>query len=98
MDAYIYQANIYCADCAQAIAKDLIDSCYEITDDSETFPQGPYSNGGGEADTPQHCGDCGLFLENPLTVDGYQYVLEAMGNSKERSEIVEMWAKFYNIE
>ena len=38
--------------------------------DSDDLPKGPYSNGGGEADTPQHCDGCGAFLENPLTGDG----------------------------
>ncbi|KKL11925.1 hypothetical protein LCGC14_2540860, partial [marine sediment metagenome] len=38
----------------------------------------PYLDGGGEADTPQHCDHCSVFLENPLTGDGYAYVIEAL--------------------
>jgi hypothetical protein len=38
--------------------------------DSDDLPKGPYADGGGEADTPQHCDDCRRFLENPLTGDG----------------------------
>ncbi len=45
-------------------------------DDSEQWPQGPYPDGGGEADCPQHCDCCGAFLENPLTDDGDSYVRE----------------------
>jgi len=37
------------------------ESCRSLNDD------GPYPDGGGEADAPQHCGGCGVFLENPLT-------------------------------
>lgn len=46
--------------------------------DSEQYPKGPYGNGGGESDTPQHCGHCAVFLDNPLTDDGRQYVAEAL--------------------
>jgi hypothetical protein len=49
----------------------------QSTEDSDTWPQGPYDSGGGEADTPQHCDQCGVFLENPLTSDGDDYLLEA---------------------
>jgi hypothetical protein len=37
-----------------------------------------YVDGGGESDCPQHCGTCGVYLENPLTKDGIAYVLEAI--------------------
>lgn len=50
----------------------------ESTWDSDKFPKGPYENGGGEADSPQHCDQCCVFLENPLTYDGYNYVLEQL--------------------
>ena len=42
--------------------------------DSDYLPKGPYADGGGEADTPQHCDGCRQFLENPLTCDGVVYV------------------------
>lgn len=103
MDAYIYQADIYCEDCGRAIIRRLhggkpardnggrfapID--YEGTSgDSNDYPAGPYTEGGGESDVPQHCGShggcenaielnsghkVGCFLENPLTSDGTRYV------------------------
>jgi hypothetical protein len=64
------------------------------------LPKGPYSNGGGEADTPQHCDGCGVFIENPLTGDGCRYVNEKLcehardgsGNAK----VLEQWAEHYN--
>jgi hypothetical protein len=45
--------------------------------DSDDVPKGPYADGGGEADTPQHCDGCGQFLENLLTGDGLIYVEDA---------------------
>lgn len=39
---------------------------------------GPYPNGGGEADAPWHCAGCMVPLKNPLTGDGVRYVLEAI--------------------
>ena len=83
MDAYIYRAALLCADCAEPIREELCreaDSSIQLMEtgcDSDGFPMGPYANGGGEADCPQHCDRCGLFLENPLTPDGDTYVREA---------------------
>lgn len=79
MDAYIFQADIYCEDCAKEIMERQ--HAYEPGDgdawDSDFYPKGPYADGGGEADTPQHCGGCRVFLDNPLTGDGETYVRDA---------------------
>ncbi|MEO2122444.1 MAG: hypothetical protein ABGY10_03870 [bacterium] len=40
-----------------------------------------YPDGGGEADTPQHCSGCHCPLDNPLTEYGVQYVVEAVKES-----------------
>jgi hypothetical protein len=92
MDAYIYQAALLCADCAVITMNE-----FELFNmlggssspfrrpkpwtDSDSYPQGPYTAGGGEADTPQHCDACGVFLENPLTTDGSRYVNEQLSDS-----------------
>ncbi len=135
MNAYIYQADIYCAECAQEIIADLkrplaeqaeadVDIAIEkleaelgidlsdspktyrrilakrldvlvpdISDessyDSDEWPKGPYGDGGGEADVPQHCGHCKEFLENPLTPEGMAYVRESQ---------VDEWDSFYEID
>ena len=68
MNAYVYRAALYCPDCAPRRTPDC--------DDSEHCPQGPYPDGAGEADSPQHCDSCNVFLENPLTSDGVEYVRE----------------------
>lgn len=91
MEVYVYQAALYCDDCGEAIARELAARGVEDSGDSDGFPQGPYPDGGGGADVPQHCdgaGHClnavrfgeqavGAFLENPLTDDGRRFVAEA---------------------
>ena len=92
MNTYMYQAALYCEDCGLEIANSLGFTEEDIADrddlDSEECPKGPYSDGGGEADCPQHCDKCGAFLENPLTCDGFEYVCEA-----NRPE----WNEFYGV-
>jgi hypothetical protein len=95
MDAYLYQGEIYCTVCANLIRDGL-----EVSDNSETYPQGPYPDGDGEADYPQNCDDCGLFLENPLTDDGRRYVIDKLREYAVlgmRSEVIEEWSDFYNL-
>ena len=98
MDVYIFQAALVCSECGEKICQELMaagkapeDPDDETLYDSDDFPKGPYPNGGGESDTPQHC-DCGdeclnaeeffdgskfgCFLENPLTNEGLAYVQE----------------------
>ena len=67
LDCRSYQVN------EQGIGVPVDESMY----DSDDFPKGPYPYGGGEADCPQHCDACGIFLENPLTEEGAAYVREA---------------------
>ena len=121
MEAYIYQADIWCESCGEQIRRELIrtgkapsDPQDESSYDSDDFPKGPYPDGGGEADMPQHCGSggtCllaevdngrtyGAFLENPLTEDGRAYVLKALRDhyTKGGSPLASMWAAYYDIE
>lgn len=103
MNAYVYQAAMWCEDCAAEIRNTLAMGKSELDiekEDSEHWPQGPYSNGGGEADCPQHCDDCGKFLENPLTDDGYKYVAEAIDSWPDAGsqEFLRQWAEFYRGE
>jgi hypothetical protein len=73
--------------------------------DSDDLPKGPYDDGGGEADTPQHCDGCRQFLENPLTGNGLTYVegaIRAALTSKRLTgapnDAVVEWANFYKDE
>ena len=115
MNVYLYAADLFCEDCGKAIRDRLdregFETCGlhddEHTYDSDEYPKGPYPDGGGEADSPWHCGsgpDCinaiefsdgckvGRWLENPLTADGVEYVREAV---QEGGEVAELWAEYY---
>jgi hypothetical protein len=110
MDAYVYQAALLCRPCAGEIANAIgfqnvladrdIMRPWRSWEDSDSYPQGPYGDGGGEADIPQHCDACGVFLENPLTRDGTRYVNEkltehARDGSGDKA-VLETWGKHYN--
>ena len=100
MEVYVYCADIYCADCGGGIKADLSGSALD-DGDSNSYPQGPYGDGGGEADCPQHCGACSLFLENPLTPDGYNYVREALLGHTETgrgaADVLNVWRDYYEL-
>lgn len=111
MNCYIYAADVYCEKCAKDIIKRLTQKAHDqhgYLEDSGDYPQGPYQDG--ESDYPQHCGsgeDClaptvlpsgkvvGQFLENSLTTEGRDYVLEQ--HSKHPSEITTLWMEFYGL-
>lgn len=108
MYVYVYNADIYCEKCG----RQHVIACGEAdaklgrlsadASDSNSYPQGPYPDGGGEADCPQHCADCNVFLENPLTPEGQTYVAEcvtiAICAKKTTAESValSMWLPFYD--
>ena len=81
MNVYSYHGVLLCEDCVPTIEND---------EDVGWFP-----NGGGEADTPQHCHCCGVFLENPLTRDGEDYVRSALDDGDGNPEVLEIWREFY---
>lgn len=110
MDVYLYQADLHCEECGEMIRASLkadrflegfppSDFDNESSYDSDVFPKGPYADGGGEADSPQHCGTCRVFLENPLTRDGEVYllsaVLENLREGREDSVALTVWAPYY---
>lgn len=110
MRAYIYNADLYCEECGDQIKHEITESGMapkdpydEYSYDSDDFPKGPFSDGGGEADHPQHCGnrECQVFLENPLTEDGHNYVLDCLLENKAtgagKDEILALWSNFYEI-
>ena len=111
MNVYIYDADIYCEECGEAIRQGLISGGFGLDDDgyciADAYPKGPYPDGGGEADRPQHCragGNClnalelsdgckvGAWLKNELTANGVEYVKEAIQGG---GVIAKLWAKFY---
>lgn len=99
MLAYAYQAALLCEDCGKAHVDTLRSRGIEDTGDSDDFPQGPYGDGGGEADTPQHCDWCNKFLENPLTDYGADYVRLAIEDhnmtGRGSGYVIKAWGAFY---
>jgi hypothetical protein len=88
MKAFVYQAALYCVPCGESIRARLdgdgkrpADLDNESSFDSDNYPKGPYADGGGEADSPQHCDACNAFLENPLTADGAEYLAEQISEA-----------------
>jgi len=99
-NVYIFQAALYCEDCGEAIREELKasgkapeDPDDETSFDSDEFPAGPYPDGGGEADSPQHCDSMdkclnaitlpcgskiGAWLENSLTEEGVKEVVNSI--------------------
>ena len=91
MDIYTYNADMYCEDCVAAISAPI------SYDGGENVISGPRPHGGGEADTPQHCGACHVFLKNRLTTDGVQYVIEALQGDGD-IETLTIWFDYYRDE
>ena len=105
MNVYIYAASLYCQECGEKIREDLRvqgkapdNPQDEYTYDSDDYPKGPYPDGGGEADSFNHCGnyECEEFLDNPLTEEGVTYTIGSLRGYIEhrsgRSEILDQWA------
>ena len=83
IDTYAYNADLYCEDCGLSIKNDLDNNNIGVNkidpinmEDSNYYPQYVGDSGGGESDSPQHCGNCSMFLENSLTSDGENYLKE----------------------
>ena len=106
MNVYIYQAALYCEHCGKEIRQRLMAEGKapanpedEYTYDSDDFPKGPYPDGGGEADCPQHCDSCNAFLENELTTQGQEYVtekfLEYLTCFNGDESAIAQWREFY---
>ncbi len=81
MDTYIYCADLYCASCAERIMADIPKPEGEPVG-SDDYPCGPYSDGGGEADSVQHCAECGELLENPLTEEGLDSLRDMLAETE----------------
>lgn len=89
--AYIYQADVYCDDCGQAIKAKCPKPNYPQPWDTDDYPASASEDE--PTDSPQHCGGCHVPLDNPLTDEGLLYVLEAIeeamtGPESERNRIM----------
>ncbi len=106
---YIYQAALYCEACGEAIRARLdlgldgappLDPDDETSYDSDDYPKGPHAVD--EADCPQHCDACHVFLENDLTDEGAAYVAMQVLHAWERWDLegvaITEWAPFYGVD
>lgn len=95
---YMYNADLYCDDCGAKLVADCEAQGDEDTGDSDDFPQ-DVSHLDDCADTPTHCGGCGVFMENSLTYEGLDYVLsacvEAYRDGNLESVALVTWLPFY---
>jgi hypothetical protein len=109
MQAYVFDAALLCEECGTEAIQDLTEDRSVPPErpvdkqDSDEWPQGPFGEGGGEADCPQHCASCGVFLENPLTDKGHDYVREQYARARDETDltscgsigVTQMWANHY---
>lgn len=108
---YIFQADVYCDECGEAIRRNLAevapeDALDRHSHDSEDYPKGAAVEQD-EADCPQHCADCGEFLNNPLTSEGYKYVQSALSDLPALTSLLKLkeanhphlaeWAIYYGF-
>ena len=94
VESYVFDANIYCGECAEAMGM-LKPGAFDV-DGNEPSPI--LTENQATADSPQHCGDCHVFLENPLTDHGVDYVIQALqdyGDERGDQETLSTWATFY---
>ena len=82
--AWIYEGDIYCPDCKPIPDPASVDGISGVSFSFEL-----------EADTPHHCATCHVFLENPLTDDGIEYVRECLGEGL--TPVTQQWREYYGI-
>jgi hypothetical protein len=102
---YIYQADVWCENCAKEIAATLdadgqtpANVMDEASYDSDHYPKGPFFEE--ESDAPEHCAGCHIFLENPLTADGVEYMTQmvdkAVAEGRTDEPHIKEWMDFYD--
>jgi hypothetical protein len=106
--AYVYRAALWCEECGEEVRRRIdavrhlnglppIDTLDERTYDSDDYPNGPYDDGGGEADSPWHCDKCQVFLRNPLTSRGEEYLTEMLvAGQDDLSGVAQEWCERYD--
>jgi hypothetical protein len=105
MEVYVFQAALLCDSCAHEYMTNTEKPAHVDTDDqtsydSDEWPKGAFYDSGGEADSPQHCDHCELFLENALTGYGETYVRDAFREYVEtgrgKLEVLADWKAYYD--
>ncbi|HXN71509.1 MAG TPA: hypothetical protein VN861_03035 [Candidatus Acidoferrales bacterium] len=105
---YIYQADVYCNRCGDAIRQRLSANVPEDTLDHSSYDSDDYPKDAmvetEESDVPEHCTGCGVFFHNPLTSAGYRYVQEKLNETGLKSIYqgnmtiaLKEWATWYSF-
>ena len=108
---YIYQADVYCDKCGEAIRRNLADTAPEDALDQRSYDSDDYPKDAPiereESDIPEHCADCHECLNNPLTSEGYKYVQSALSEIPAGTSIAKListghphlakWASYYGF-
>lgn len=95
--SYGYDAALHCPDCADAAG--MLKEGAVDAQGGEAFAVFDQTD---EADCPQHCDECHVFLYNSLTDEGVKYVVESLHNLEweKRTEsnlgVVREWADYYD--
>ena len=100
---YMYQAELWCDECGRAIRAALKTEGKAPANpdlaDSDEFPQ-YYLESQSETDSPNHCPECGVLLEENLTSDGVECVVQALVDNlltgDGDQEILAEWAAQYS--
>lgn len=76
---YTADADTWCEDCIEKNypGSTADDSTVEDSEGNEIRPMFDDD----ESDHPDHCHDCGVFLENALTSEGYRYVVDILADT-----------------
>lgn len=100
---YIYQADVYCDECGDGICNQLLANDPDAPahpEDESSFDSGDFPKSANveseESDHPEHCAQCGVFLRNPLTQAGYEYVEDALDNYPLTKHLTD-WAEEYGF-
>ena len=98
MKIYMFEADLYCKPCGEAIAGTLLEPTEWEREhpDTNSYPVA-FDSSEGESDTPDHCGECQLFLERNLTDAGRQYVQDYVDTLDGDTDITLLWGEFYGI-
>ena len=71
-DAYAYDGELWCPDCARTLMRELDDAGVVDDETTDTYPQPAF---GLESDSLDYCAKCGWHLEHSLTDDGVKNVI-----------------------
>lgn len=113
--SYIYQADVYCDECGKAICDDIeanhsdlvpADTWDQSSYDSDDYPKSADLENE-ESDCPEHCAQCHICFENPLTSAGYKYVQERLNALPALTSLLKLreaghgvladWASWYSF-